>query len=331
MKPYLLALIFLATFSCIASPRITVKKEFENVILFYDGNTNNEEYAKLEFIAKRVLLLSKRHNYSQKIILNYLFADKKKEKEFFLSYSKPTYFYRHKNYDKIEEIKLLDDNKDFIMLTSYDEVKSQIEVLQLMDFALADLDSFKKLEVEKIQYDRFEFEYNYVYSISTKIIQKIIDNKINSDNIISALNEKIYRETDNQEYTYFISYFTKNGKYFPYLRERKKETVLDTLPDIKYYVRELNNVFIFKDNFEFNFYAFPDLGEELIVKRDIIYNKDKDFFADNIVIDEILMGVYIIKYGVGSLGIVESSLYTIDKGMIENKLSKYEYHPAIRF
>ena len=59
MKYHLIYLLFLTHFLCFSSPRITVKKEFENVILFYDGNTNNEEYVKLEFIAKRVLLLSK--------------------------------------------------------------------------------------------------------------------------------------------------------------------------------------------------------------------------------------------------------------------------------
>jgi hypothetical protein len=324
-------ILLLPTTISFASERITVKKEFENVILFYDGNTNNEEYIKLEFIAKRVVLLSKQYNYTEKIILNFLFLTADTKRDYFIAYSVPKYFIKHKNHEDIREHLLMDDDKKYINLTAYDQYRNQMETLKLVDFALSDLNSFKKLTVNEIQYDRFEFEYNYVYTIASKTVQKITNNKVTSEKIVSALSEKIYRETDNKENTYFISYFTKNDKYFPYLRERNKESVIDTLNEIKHYARELNNVFVFKNNFEFNFYAFPYLGEDLIVKRNVIYNKDEDFYTSFIEIDEILMGVYIIKYGLGRLGIIESSLYSIEKGMIENKLSKYEHQPAIRF
>lgn len=331
MKLYLIIILLLVHITCFASPRITVKKEFENVILFYDGNTNNEEYAKLEFIAERVLLLSKQYNYSQNIILNYLFSDEEKVKEYFITYSKPTYFYKHKNFDELEEIKLLDSNKQFIMLTAYDETRSQIEALKLIDYALSDFNSFKSLDILKIQYDRFEFEYNYVYSIKSEKIKKIINEKSNSDFVKIALTKKLYREPDNKEDTYFISYFTKNDKYFPYLREGKIEKVLDTLTEVRYYARDLNSVFIFKNRLELNFYAFPNLGEDLIIKRNVSYNDNLDFTCSNIFVNEILTGVYLINYEVGSLGTIECSIYTIEKGMIEMKLSEFEYRYPFGF
>ncbi|WP_430400379.1 hypothetical protein [Flavobacterium sp.] len=333
MKYYLTCLLLLTQFFCFSSPRITVKKEFENVILFYDGNTNNEEYVKLEFIAKRVLLLSKQYDYTEKIILNYLFSDERNEKDYFIAYSKPLYLYKHKDSEKTEEIKLLDEDAKFVMLTAYDEIRSQVEALKLIDFALSNLKSFKNIDTHKIQYDRFKFEYNYIYSIDSKKIKKIIDKKDNSYFVINALNKKIYRETKSDKSTYFISYFTKNDKYYPFLSEREKETVLDSLNEIKYYARELNNVFIFKNKFEFNFYAFPNFGEDLvkdlIIKLNVVYNENETFNCSNIFVDEILTGVYLLKYISGYLGTVESSIFTIEKGMIEKTLSKYEYnHPS---
>ena len=330
MKSYFIILFTFFHVISFSSPRITVKKEFENVILFYDGDTNNEEYAKLEFIAKRVLQLSKEYNYSKRIILNYLFSDDTKKKQYYLAYSKPIYYYKHKKFDEIELIKLLNEEDNFIILTSYDEIKSQTEALKLIDFALSNLNKFKKLEVEKIEYDRFEYEYNYVYSISPKSIQKIIDNNVISKKIDSVLSQKIYREIDNKENTYFISYFTKNDNYFPYLRERDKETILDTLKQIKYFARQSNNVFIFKDKYKFNLYAFPTLGNNVIIKKEITYNDDKNFICSFITINEILTGVYLIEYQIEKLGTTESSLFTIEKGMIETKLSKYEHYPEIR-
>lgn len=330
MKSYFIILFLLFHINSFSSSRVTVKKEFENIILFYDGNTNDEEFAKLEFIAKRILQLSKEYNYSKRIILNYLFSDDTKKKQYYLAYSKPIYYYKHKEFDEIELIKLLNEEDNFIILTSYDEIKSQTEALKLIDFALSNLNKFKKLEVEKIEYDRFEYEYNYVYSISPKSIQKIIDNNVISKKINSVLSQKIYREIDNKENTYFISYFTKNDNYFPYLRERDKETILDTLKQIKYFARQSNNVFIFKDKYKFNLYAFPTLGNSVIIKKEITYNDNKNFVCTFITINEILTGVYLIEYQNEKLETTESSLFTIEKGMIETKLSKYEHYPEIR-
>ena len=328
MKSYLLLILFLVSIDCFSSSRISVKKEFENVVLFYDGSVNNEQYTKLEFIAKRVLLLSKQHNYSEKIILNYLFLDDgSKNKDYFIAYSKPTYYY---DSEEKEPVNLFDENKKFIMLTAYDEIRNQIEALKLIDFALSDLENFKQLKVEKIEYQRFENELNYVYSVSPKAIRQILNNKLNSERIVNALGTEIYRDTEDNN-TFFISYFTKNDKYFPYLRERNKITVLDTLSLIKYYSNEYNDMFIFKDNFEFNFYSFDDFGENLIIKRNVIYNEEEDFICSYVSVDKILSGVFLIKYSINILGTLESSLYTIEKGFIEKKLSKYEYHPEIKW
>ncbi len=284
----------------------------------------------LEFIAKRVLSLSKLHNYSDKIILNYLFSNNEDEKSYFITFSKPAYYIKNKNYDEVREKILFNSQKKYIMLTSYDESGSQIETLKLIDYVLSNFNSFKKTEFQKIEFDRFEFEYNYVYSISLKEIDEILSKSDNSNLITKSISTKIYRDKDDLKNTYFISYFSKNNMFFPYVREREKESVLDTLSKMKYYSKQFNNVFIFKDQYKFNLYTIPFYSEKCIIKRDINYNEDKDFDYSEIVINEILTGVFLIKYAIGNWTF-ESSLFTIDKGMIEKKLSKYEHHPEIKF
>lgn len=331
MKYSLLFAFLFTQIICFSSPRITVKKEYENVILFYDGNTNNEKYAKLEFIAKRVLILSKQYNYSEKIILNFLFLESNDERrDYFIAYTQPKYLLKHKNYKKFHEEKLIIDNNNFIVLTAFDEFLSQMETLKLIDFALYDLKSFKNLQIQEIKYERFDNEYNYIYSISEDKVQRIIENNKASYFVRKTMSEKIYREVDNKDYTFFISYFTMNDKYYPYLRERKNETVIDTLDKIKYYAREFNNVFVFSDSFVFNFYAFEDMGNELIIKKNIRYNNNTNTSYTYISVHEILKGVYMIKYYIEP-HTIESSLFTINKGMIEKELSKYEYRPKIGF
>src|SRR5690606_25536558 len=102
------------------------------------------------------------------------------------------------------------------------------------------------------------------------------------DFVKKVLKQKLYREIDIRDSTYFISYFTEDNKYFPYRRVNDIETVLDTLDSIKYFSRDLNNVFIFKDKYSFNIYIQPEFENDIVIKRNISYNNDENFICSNI-------------------------------------------------
>jgi hypothetical protein len=150
-----------------------------------------------------------------------------------------------------------------------------------------------------------------------------------STNVSEIFAEPLEREEENES-TLFISYFTKNDKFFPYHRKGDVTQILDTLNHVHDYIRLNNSMFIFENPSKFNYYSQSDgmsltVGSNYntIVKRNQQIPGNVLFAITSPVIEQLFDGVYLIQ--LRNLYFNEEVLvYSVEHGFVVEGLKKYE-------
>lgn len=310
-----------------ASPRETKFKLIDNVALAYDGEESGESMARLDFLHRRVAALAERYNYHDLIIINHLFSKIENPVKYFMCYCEPIYEIGRNDRTDINRLAILTNLQNKLIITIYDEEPKQIFALKLLDYALSNLEKVKKAKTQLYRYQRFEYEFNNINSVDTSLINKIMYAKEVSTNVSEIYAEPLEREEN--ESTFFISYFTKNDKFFPYHRKRDVTQILDTLNHVHKYIRLNNSMFIFETPSKFNYYSQTD-GMSLatgskyntIVKRNQQIPGNVFFDFTNPVIEQLFDGVYLIQ--LRNLYFNEEVLvYSVEHGFVVEGLKKY--------
>jgi hypothetical protein len=290
---------------------------YDNIkIRFETGLERSEEVYKLQFIGEYSAMLVEKLDYTKPILLDYIhdYTNSMEAASFIASDSGGYYAYwggemhnKMKNYD---DIHLVVRQIDY----SFDIMWS----LQLLEYAIKNEVMIKK-KMEHVQYPDC-MDDHYIFNSIPMIYLTLMLKNEPSESIINILSKQLLRSEKEIEARNYLSYMTRDNRYYLYRNNFGEIELLDTDPfeNIYRFIRVGNlTAFVFQTFNEFRFISHTIL--RIVVSRWHTIDSLKYEYYVNIYINPIAFYEYLVYHESLFQDEEERTLYLADEDIVIDK------------